>query len=213
MAAPGIGPVRKLPAAVAALGAVVLLASSADHGRLAGLDRRAFEGIRAHRGARAVKAARVVSALAEPGVAYAVLALAGLCAGRRHAWRRAAAPCLVVAGGASARRRLSGVIARKRPPADAWLTEPEGFSLPSKHTTLAVLTVGAAVRAAGVRGAPAQAIMAITAAGIGTSRVCLGVHWPADVVAGWLFAAGWLHLTNPGPSHHQQRIVRKRYIP
>ena len=91
----------------------------------------------------------------------------------------------------------------RRPPAEAWLAEPEGFSLPSKHTTLAVLTVGAAVRALGIRGAPANAAMAIAAAGVGASRVCLGVHWPADVVAGWLFAVGWLHLTDPDlrPAH------------
>ena len=90
------------------------------------------------------------------------------------------------------------MIARERPPAEAWLAEPEGFSLPSKHTTLAVLTVGAAVRAIGIRGAPAHAAIALAAAGVGASRVCLGVHWPADVVAGWLFAVGWLHLTGPG---------------
>jgi hypothetical protein len=64
-------------------------------------------------------------------------------------------------------------------------------------TTLAVLTVGAALRAIGIRGAPAHAATALAAAGVGTSRVCLGVHWPADVVAGWLFAIGWLHLTDP----------------
>jgi undecaprenyl-diphosphatase len=44
--------------------------------------------------------------------------------------------------------------------------------------------------------------MAIAAAGMGASRVCLGVHWPADVVAGWLFAVGWLRLT--GLDHRAQ---------
>lgn len=192
-------PARRLPAAVAALGAVVLLATSADHGRLAELDRRAFEAVRARRGPRAIKVAHAVSGLAEPHVAYCVLALAGASAARRGAWRQAAVSCLVVAGGTVARRRLSRVIARPRPPRDAWLAEPEGFSLPSKHTTLAVLTLGAAARAAGVRGAPAHAVTVLAAAGIGASRVCLGVHWPADVVAGWLFATGWLHLTIPDP--------------
>ena len=190
---------RRLPVAAAAFGAVLLVASSADHGRLASLDQRAFEAVRARRHPLAVTLARAVSALAEPHAAYPVLALAGARAARRGAWWQAAMPCLAVAVGAAARRRLSRVIARKRPPADAWLVEPEGFSLPSKHTTLAVLTIGAAAHAAGVRGARAHAATALAAAGIGASRVCLGVHWPADVVAGWLFAEGWLHLTSPDP--------------
>jgi undecaprenyl-diphosphatase len=191
---------RRLLFAATACGAALVLAASADHGLAAGLDRRAFEAVRARRGPGAVQVARVVSALAEPHVAYPVLALAGMCGARRGCGWQAVAPCLVVAGGAAARRHLSQAIARERPPAEAWLAEPEGFSLPSKHTTLAALTVGAAVRAIGVRGAPAHAATALAAAAVGASRVCLGVHWPADVVAGWLFAVGWLHLTDPG--HH-----------
>ncbi len=161
------------------------------------VDRCAFELVRARRGQTAIRVARMVSALAEPGVVYPVLALAGVGAARRGDWRRAGVPCVVVASGAVIRRRLSRAIARQRPPADAWLVEPEGFSLPSKHTTLAALAVGAAMRALGVRKVPAQAATLLAAAGIGTSRVCLGVHWPSDVLAGWLFAEGWLRLTNP----------------
>jgi membrane-associated phospholipid phosphatase len=192
--------VRRVLSGAAACGAVMVLAYCADHGPAADLDRQAFEAVRARRRPGTVTVARVVSALAEPAVAYPVLTLAGVSA-RRGSWWRAALPCLVVVSGAEARRRLSRVIARQRPPADAWLAEPEGFSLPSKHTTLAVLTVGAALRAVGIRGAPVYAATLVAAAGVGSSRVCLGVHGPADVIAGWLFAASWLHLTDPDACH------------
>jgi PAP2 superfamily len=85
--------------------------------------------------------------------------------------------CLIVASGAAARRRLSRVIARQRPPAEAWLSEPEGFSLPSKHTTLAALAAGECVRALGARGAAAWAAPVLAGAAVGASRVYLGVHW------------------------------------
>lgn len=188
---------RQLAAAAVAFATVAGLASAADHGSLADVDRRAFEVIRERRTEAATRVARAVSALAEPGVMYPVLALAGVAAARGGKGWRAGVPFLVVVGGAVVRRRLSQVIARPRPPADAWLIEPEGFSFPSKHTTLAALAAGASVRALGFGGVPAQAASLLAATGIGASRVYLGVHWPTDVAAGWLFAEGWLRLTHP----------------
>jgi hypothetical protein len=29
---------------------------------------------------------------------------------------------------------------------------------------------------------------------MGASRVFLGVHWPTDILAAWLYAEGWLRL-------------------
>jgi len=183
--------------AIVAFTAAGCLAAAAGHGWLGDADRRIFEAIRARRGATAISVARRVSALAEPRVVYPLLLLAGAGAARRGDWRRACAPCLVVASGAAVRRLLADAIARPRPPEEAWLAEPEGFSLPSRHTTLAVLAVGAGARALGLRGIAAGAAPLVAAAGVGASRVCLGVHWPADVAAGWLFAEGWLLLTSP----------------
>ncbi len=180
----------------AAFGALAFLASRiGGENHLAHADRIAFESVRARRSPTGIAAARTISFVAEPEVVYSLLAIVGVVAARRIGWRRACTPCLVVASGAFARRRLSRVIARPRPPEEAWLTVPEGFSLPSKHTTLAALAVGAGVRAVGL---PGTAWPLLTAAAVGTSRVYLGVHWPADVVAGWLFAEGWLRLIDPG---------------
>jgi undecaprenyl-diphosphatase len=189
---------RRVCGAVAAFTGVVVVASLVgERGPLADADHAAFAAVRARRSPPGVAAARGISALAEPGVAYPATVLAGIVASRRLGWRRAWVPLLVVAGGAVVRRRVSRVIARPRPPAAAWLAEPEGFSLPSKHTTLAALTAGACVQAAGGHGRW-YAVPVLVAAAVGGSRVYLGVHWPGDVLAGWLFAAGWLRLTGPG---------------
>jgi membrane-associated phospholipid phosphatase len=186
---------RRGLAAIMSFAAPTVVAAAVGRGWLASVDDAGFRVVTKRRGPAATAVARVVSALAEPGVVYPLLGAVG--AARREGWRAACAPCLVVASGAAARRRLSRVIARQRPPAEAWLSEPEGFSLPSKHTTLAALAAGTCVYALGVRGAAARAAPVLAAAAVGTSRVYLGVHWPADVVAGWLFAEGWLRLTAP----------------
>jgi membrane-associated phospholipid phosphatase len=187
---------RTVLTAAAAFAALAAVASRADaDGLLARADRAAYEKVRVRRRKPAVAAARLVSALAEPTVIYPVIAAVGLLARGDTPWRRASTACLVVAAGAATRRQLSQQIARPRPPAQAWLIAPEGYSLPSKHTTVAVLAVGVSVHSLGVTGTPAQAARLLTAVAVGTSRVCLGVHWPADVVAGWLFAEGWLRLT------------------
>ena len=189
---------RRVCGAVTAFAGVAIVASLVgERGPLAFVDHAAFAAVRARRSQAGVIAARRISALAEPGVTYPAAIVAGIGASRRAGWGRACVPLLVVATGAAARRRLSRVIARPRPPAAAWLIEPEGFSLPSKHTTIAALTAGACVRAAGAR-SPRYAAPALAAAAVGASRVYLGVHWPGDVLAGWMFAAGWLWLTDPG---------------
>ncbi len=189
---------RRVTGAAMAFAALAVRATqTAGDGCLTRADQAAFESVRARRTKVGIVIARAVSALAEPEVIYPLLVITSVVAARRADYRHACTPALV-ASGAAARRMLSRVIARQRPPADAWLTEPEGYSLPSKHTTMAALAVGACVRTLGMRGAPARAAPLLAAAGVGISRVYLGVHWPADVMAGWLFAEGWLCLAVPG---------------
>jgi membrane-associated phospholipid phosphatase len=186
--------VRRLAGAVAAFAAAAVLACSDRYSPLAGIDRALSEAVKARRSPARTAAARFVSGLAEPAVVYP--AIAAVVVARGGGWRRAAATCAVTLTGAEVRRRLSRVIARPRPPADGWLATPEGFSLPSKHTTLAALAAGAVMQESGSSAATEGAPI-LAAASVGASRIYLGVHWPADIAAGWLFAEGWLRLTDP----------------
>lgn len=150
------------------------------------LDQAVAETIWRRRTPLAVATARVVGALGEPAIAYPTTILG--CLLTRPGPTRLA----VVLLAAAARRPGCETIARPRPPHPDRLVPTHGHSLPSRHTTLAVLAAGAVVRATGAPGPSRLAIATAAGAAVGTARVLLGAHWPTDVLAGLgLGLAGW----------------------
>lgn len=199
--------------ATLALASLVAVAALARRGWLSKADRAFIDLVAARRTPWAVRAAHAVSALAEPE--FVVLPLAATTAVTLHrtGWRTACQPGLTVLAGVVVRRRLCRAIARERPPAAVWLTEPEGFSLPSKHTSMAALAAGACVLAVTADRTAGHAAALAAASAVGASRICLGVHWPTDVVAGWLFAAAWLDLTNSAAASAGTRLRSVHRVP
>jgi membrane-associated phospholipid phosphatase len=179
--------------AVAFAGLAAVIACARDN-RIGRLDRAVIRLAENGRSPAAVRTARAISALAEPWLVVFPITAAAANAVRRAGSRQALVPPLVVVSGAVARRLLSLAIARTRPPAEIWLTEPEGFSMPSKHTALAALTAGACIGSTAVGGPGRHGAVLLAAMGIGASRIYLGVHWPSDVLAAWLLAEAWLQL-------------------
>ncbi len=79
-------------------------------------------------------------------------------------------------------------VVRERPPCeldtDPLVAIPDAFSFPSGHAT-AAMAVAFIYAVAFPAAAP---VLMVLAAGIGFSRVILGVHYPGDVVVGQLIA-------------------------
>ncbi|MGF7152565.1 phosphatase PAP2 family protein [Novosphingobium gossypii] len=114
--------------------------------------------------------------------------------------REAALMVLTVASGWAVNSALKGLVGRPRPQIVPHLMEAGGNSFPSGHSfNAAVVYIAMALAFAALSKRPAVrrtvigTAMALSLA-IAWSRVWLGVHWPTDVIAGWLGGAGWAFL-------------------
>ncbi len=115
--------------------------------------------------------------------------------------RRPALLVAIAAGGGSLLvRLLKSGFDRPRPDLVPHLIEVTSPSFPSGHamgSAMVYLTLGALLARVQHRRRlrlyfPAVAVVLTVL--IGTTRVYLGVHWPTDVVAGWLAGACWALL-------------------
>lgn len=120
---------------------------------------------------------------------------------RRWGRARAAVGMAVLAGGGVVvGLTMNHLVGRERPVPDAWAGAAGGPSFPSGHTTAATVTAlllaWAVTRVVTRRGAQLAVwlVAAVWAVGVGWSRVWLGVHWPTDVLAAWLFVPSLLVL-------------------
>jgi len=155
-----------------------------------------------HRTDMTIHLARTVSWFGQTNITLPLVVLGGLAAtvSTRRFGRVRAAVLLLVMGslGTGLGLEINRLVARVRPPQGDWGGSASGFALPSGHTTAATMAAGLIAWAVTRRltTKPARAAVWVVAAGwagaVGWSRVWLGVHWPTDVLCGWLFAASFL---------------------
>jgi undecaprenyl-diphosphatase len=104
---------------------------------------------------------------------------------------------LAMAGAVALEIALKYAFHRTRPE-PFFATAPESFSFPSGHALFSAcfFLATAALLAPRVAGAARRAALWMCAGGlvaaIGLSRIYLGVHYPSDVIGGYLVAAAWL---------------------
>jgi membrane-associated phospholipid phosphatase len=168
-----------------------------------------------HRSAGLTAVAVAVSSSSEY-IAYVVAAVgAWLVLRPRPWWFGALAGVVALAACQGIRVALAALVGRGRPPEADWEMYAAGFSMPSGHTATATFAAG--LLALGLaRVLRTSWLTAIVAALVlwavvdGVGRVYLGVHWPTDVVAGWLLgallivlAAGLLPRLRPAGSERE----------
>lgn len=135
---------------------------------------------------------------AAPRVAVASATVACLLA-LRH-WRSAVWLGSLLLGGLAVSTVLKQWVARPRPQLVVHLDHVNSMSFPSGHalnSTLFYLSVALLLACLTTRRGARWCLVAAAAAlsfAIGVSRIALGVHYPTDVIAGWVAALAWLWL-------------------
>ncbi|MGY4974720.1 phosphatase PAP2 family protein [Streptomyces nigrescens] len=198
---PGTAGLLTFAAVCAALVAATALTVSLRNGTPLAAEQAAVRWSGAHQGEPSRSMAGALTATGSGPVPYLMAVLAGLLAGERARGRLRAVCCAVavLAAGQAIRYGLMELLARPRPPAGDWTGSSSGYAFPSGHATTSVLAAGILAWGIARRARPALArtwcaVLALWAAGVGLTRIYLGVHWPGDVLGGWFLAAGLLAL-------------------
>lgn len=129
---------------------------------------------------------------------FVVIAVAALAFYRKR--RQAVVLALSAALATVANDALKVVFERARPDIVAHGSYVYTHSFPSGHSMLSAATflTTAAILSSLQTRRPAKvfifAIALLVTAGVGFSRVYLGVHWPTDVLGGWTLGAAWALL-------------------
>jgi membrane-associated phospholipid phosphatase len=134
----------------------------------------------------------LITELGSTGAVTAMAAVAFVFGAAIGPWRHGLAGAVTILLASILNATLKIAIARERPDLLEPVIVEHGFSFPSGHSALGMVAYGVLAVLVGRSRLPARARAGITlvlgavVALIGISRIWLGVHYPTDVLAGWI---------------------------
>ncbi|MGO8966949.1 phosphatase PAP2 family protein [Mycobacterium sp.] len=186
-----------------------------EYDGIAVVDRPIVAWFAAHREPVLTTLMRTLSTVGSPVSAVAVaVTVCAAAAWRSRSWLPVATVAIGLAGFALAVTVVKLEVARQRPPLPYAVMAVDGYSFPSGHAlgvTIAALISAWVLDHWLIRSWNGRIAVWTTAiviiGGVGFSRVYLGVHYPSDVIAGWLLGAIWAGalLTCAGMWSHVRR--------
>ena len=176
---------------IALLVASLAIGVAAISGALNGADIALFKALamtHAKSAEASIATAGFVTHLGDPGWRAAIMIVILCALIYRRCWRSAAVFVVTVGLSITGHSVAKEVFARPRPDLVPRLDFADTYAYPSGHAAgaMVILLLGALML--GGRKSVVAAILVAVA--IGLSRVALGVHWPSDVIGGWMFGSG-----------------------
>jgi undecaprenyl-diphosphatase len=202
---PSVRPVAssaaRLLAGFAALVVVGVLLGSLLPAGPAGPDAPVLAFFARHRVAALTAVLRAVTTVGSPtGLAATAVATAVVLAVLRQAPSALVLLAVGVPGVELLSTTVKSLVRRPRPPLGSAVGQvsAHGYSFPSGHAIQSAAVYGLLASLLVVRTrrrllrAATWTAAGLATVAVGLSRVYLGVHWPTDVLGGWLLGAGWL---------------------
>ncbi|RJO69481.1 phosphatase PAP2 family protein [Nocardia panacis] len=177
-----------------------LAASVALGGGLTAIDHPLFDRAVESRTDALVSTAKALSDLGGTLAMTGLAALTCLILLLARRWRELVLVAVATAGAGALVVVVKQVVGRDRPPVGYHLVEETNQSFPSGHSlgSAAVVGIVVAVALMHLRAPAARATLLVVApifvAAVGLSRLCLGVHWPTDILAGWTLGSLWVTI-------------------